>query len=64
MMEFRPTESSPMEVKKPRVMKEMAKEETLRVRESRSTDLMASPDPIQTPTKDRKKIIRWASISS
>ncbi len=54
MMEFRPTESSPIEVKKPKVMKEMAKEETLRVRESRSTDLMASPDPIQTPTNDRR----------
>jgi len=54
MMEFRPTESSPMEVKKPRVIKEMAKEETLRVRESRSTDLMARPDPTQTPANDKR----------
>ena len=64
MMEFKPTESSPIEVKNPKVMKEIAKEETFSVRESRSTDLMAKPDPIQTPVNDRTYMIRLASMSS
>ena len=49
-------------MKKPKIKKETIKEDILRSLESRSTDLMAKPEPIQTPTKENANIAIWANI--
>ncbi len=49
--ELIPTEISLAEVKNPKRRNETANEESLSLWERCSTALMASPDPIQMPTK-------------
>ena len=52
--ELMPTEISPMEVKKPKRTKETINDDILSFLDIFSTDLTVSPDPIQTPIKEKR----------
>lgn len=51
MTALRPTANSLTEVNAPNTRKETAKDETLRIRDNRSTELAAKPEPIQIAVK-------------
>lgn len=54
IIELIPIESSPIEVNKPSTKNESRNEDVFSCCEIFSTDLIARPDPIQTPKKDNR----------
>jgi hypothetical protein len=51
-IELTPTDNSLTEVKNPNTIKETANEDTRRILDNRSTELIARPEPTQIPIND------------